>query len=154
MENKNNKILIIIIFVLLALYIPFSLGLLKNRANLPSPVSFARWDVSADFDLNGSMHLVPNSGTSSYSIVVSSDSEVDTDYSIIVSNIPSGVQVKLDNDEFQPYSSTVTFSNAGTILYGAGVNSATHTISFRANTGAPFVNNQSVGVNVEFKQKM
>lgn len=151
MNNKKVGI-IVLIFLLLVIAIPSSLGIFKNSANIPSSVTTARWNVSVSSNSSSSMQLIPNSGTSSYNITVTSDSEVDTDYSIIVSNIPSGVQVELDSGGFEPYSSTVTFPNVGTILYGAQPNSVTHTLTFKANTGATIVSNQSVSVNVEFKQ--
>ncbi len=152
--RKTKKNIIILIFLLSVIVIPSSLGIFKNSASITSPITASSWNVSVNSSSNSSMQLVPNSGTASYDIVVTSSSEVDTDYSIIVSNIPSGVQVKLDNNEYEPYSSTVTFSNVGTILYGDQYNYKTHILTFKANTGATLVNNQQVSVDVEFKQSL
>ena len=153
MKDKKVKI-ILFVFLLLVIIVPSSWAILKRNATTSSPISAASWNVSVSSNSSSSMQLIPDSGTASYNITVTSNSEVDTDYSIIVSNIPSGVQVKLDSGSFQPYSSTVTFSNVGTILYGAQSTSATHTLTFKANAGAAFVNNQSVSVDVEFKQDL
>ena len=147
----NKKIEMIVLILLLSLFvIPSSLGIYKSGGNTPSAFAPANWNVSISSNSSSTMQLTENSGTSSYNLTVTSASEVDTDYKIIVSNLPSGVQVKLDNGNFEPYSSTVTFNNAGTILYGG--QPQTHTLTFRANTGATLVNNQQVSVNVEFKQ--
>ena len=149
MHNKKIQlILFICLFVLFG--VPSSLGILKRHANSPTSLSTAAWSVDVSTNSSNVMQLFPNSGTASYNLTVESDSGVNTIYSIIVSNLPSGVQVKLDNGNFEPYSSTVTFSNVGTILYGG--NPVTHTLTFKANTGATIVSNQQVGVNVEFKQ--
>lgn len=152
---NNKKIIIIaLIILLLVIVIPSSLGIFKNSADVTSTITTSSWNVSVNSNSSSSMQLIPNSGTASYNIVVTSSSEVDTDYSIIVSNIPSGVQVKLDENDYEPYSSTVTFSNVGTILYGAQNNYETHVLTFKANAGATLVNNQQVSVDVEFKQSL
>ena len=150
-----KKVMIALVVLLLFLGIHSSLGIFKSTSNVPSAFPVASWDVDVSTNSSSSMQLLANTtDTSSYTITVTSDSEVDTNYSIIVSNIPSGVQVKLDDGSFQPYSSTVTFLNVGTILYGAQPNTATHTLTFRANTGATPVSNQQVSVDVEFKQNV
>lgn len=152
MHNIKNGVITLIVLSFL-FSVRSSFGILKRSANTASEFPIASWDVDVSTNSNNSMQLIANTtSTSSYTITVTSDSEVDTSYSIIVSNIPSGVQVKLDDGSFEPYSSTITFSNVGTILYGAQPNTATHTLTFRANTGATPVNSQSVSVNVEFKQ--
>ena len=140
MQDKKIKI-VIFVFLLLILGIHTSLALFKRSANVSTPLTAASWNVSVSSNSSSIMQLIPDSGSISYNITVTSSSEVDTDYSIIVSNIPSGVQVKLDAGNFEPYSSTVTFPNVGTILYGAQPNSVAHTLTFRANAGAAFVNN-------------
>ena len=151
--QSNKKEIILVLFLSLLLIIPSSLGIFKRSANVPTVFPVANWDVNMTTNSASSMQLLANTtSTSSYTITVTSDSEVDTKYSIIVSNIPSGVQVELDGGGFEPYSSTVTFPNVGTILYGANPNTATHTLTFRANTGATPVSNQAVNVDVEFKQ--
>ena len=154
MNNKKLNILLLAVFLVFVYSMPSSLGIFKRAANTQSTLEASRWNVSVTSDSSSSMQLVTNLGTASYNVVVTSNSEVDTDYSIIVSNIPNGVQVKLDNGNFEPYSSTVTFSNVGTILYGAQSNSVTHVLTFKANSGATLVNNQSVSIDVEFKQAL
>ncbi len=145
--------MILLVGLLLFIRIPFTFGIIKSSSYIPSSVNTADWNVSVSSNSSNTMQLTANnSGTASYQVVVTSSSEVDTNYSIIVRNLPSGVQVKLDNGDFEPYSSTVTFSNIGTILYGANPNTATHTLTFKANNGATIVSNQQVSVDVEFEQ--
>lgn len=146
--------MILLVWLLVFFCIPSSFGIIKSSASLPSTFNASDWDVSVSSSSSSTMQLTANSSTATYNIVVTSTSEVDTNYSIIVRNLPSGVQVKLDNGNFEPYSSTVTFPNVGTILYGANPNTATHTLTFRANNGATIVSNQQISVDVEFVQDM
>lgn len=153
MHNKTFQI-IILIYLLFSFCVPSTLGILKRRTISSSSVSTALWDVSITPDINNSLQLTPNGSDGSYTLTVTNDSEVDVEYQIVVSNIPSGVQVKLDNGYYQQQASTVTFDNAGTIDYDDNDGYATHTLYFRANSGATTVNNQSVTVDVIFKQNL
>ena len=153
----NNKILIIVLTLFCIISIPYSLGLLKSNVNSSAALDTALWSVSVNSNSNSTINLMPNVGTAQFTIVVTSNSEVDTEYSIIVSNIPSGVDVKLDNRYFESpanNSDTVTFSNVGTIIYGEGNNEKTHVLTFRANADAVIVSNQRVNIDVEFKQSI
>ena len=153
MHNKNIE-LVILVYLLATFCIPSTLGIYKRNASSSSIVDTSAWDVDIDqTGLSGSVSVIEgdaNGGT--YTLKVVSDSEVDVVYDIIVRNIPSGVQVKLGNGSFQPASSTVTFSNAGTILYGSQPMENTHVLTFKANNGATIVNNQTVTIDVDFKQ--
>lgn len=150
----HNKIfeMIILVYLLSVFSVPSSLGLYKRVSTSSKTIDVAEWDVSLNQNgVSGNMLITEgdsNGGT--YTLNVVSNSEVDVTYDIIISNIPSGVQVKLDNRSFEPQSSSVTISNAGTILYGDGPN--THTLTFKANNGATLVNNQQVNIDVDFKQ--
>ncbi len=153
MHNKTFQI-ILFVYLLLSLGIPSSLGVFGMNEVTSGIAGIAGWSVSITPDNNNSMQLIPNGVAGSYTLVVESSSEVDTAYSIVVSNIPSGVEVKIDteNNYRTPTNNKVTFSNVGTILYNAQQRSVTHTLSFRAVNGATLVNNQSVHVDVIFQQ--
>lgn len=153
MHNKTFQI-IILVNLLFAFSIPSTLGLLKIKTDTDSSVTTASWDVSITPDVNSSIQLTPSGSNGSYSLIVTNDSEVDVEYDIVIRNIPNGVQVKLDNGSFQPQAGTVTFGSAGTIDYDDNDGYATHTLYFRANSGATAVNNQSVTVDVVFKQSI
>lgn len=154
MHNKTVE-MIILVYLLSVFSVPSSLGLYKRSTSSSNTIEPAAWSVSLNqTGVSGNMQLTAGDTTgSSYTLRVVSNSEVDTVYDIIVSNIPSGVQVKLDNGTYQqPQSNTVTFTSAGTILYGAQSNENTHTLTFKADSGATLVNNQTVTINVDFKQ--
>ena len=151
MHNKTFEI-IILLYLVSVFCIPSSLGIYKRVSTSSKVVDAATWDVSLNqTGINGNVQVTKgDTNGNTYTLNVVSSSEVDVTYDIIVSNIPSGVQVKLGNGSFEQESSTVTFTNAGTILYGAGPN--THTLTFKANNNATLVNNHTVTIDVDFKQ--
>ena len=151
MHSKTIE-MVILVYLLSVFCIPSSLGIYKNSSSSTKTIDAADWNVSLNQSgVSGTVQITEgdaNGGT--YTLNVISNSEVDVTYDIIISNIPSCVQVKLGNWSFQTQSSTVTFSNAGIINYGDGPN--THTLTFKANNGATIVNNQQVNIDVDFKQ--
>jgi hypothetical protein len=151
MHNKTFEI-VILVYLISVFCIPSSLGIYKRTSTGTKTIDIADWSVALDqTGVNGSVQVTEGDANgSTYTLNVVSNSEVDVIYDIKISNIPSGVQVKLGNGTYQPQNSTVTFTNAGTILYGAGPN--THTITFKANSGATIVNNQTINIDVDFKQ--
>jgi len=153
MHSKTIE-MVIFIYMLSVFCIPSSLGIYKKSANPNGTVTVAKWDVSLNqTGISGNVEVTEGDATgSTYTLKVVSESEVDVTYDIIVRNIPSGVQVKLGNGSFQPQSSTVTFSNVGIIPYASSPTEVTHTLTFKANSGATLVNNQQVTVDVDFKQ--
>lgn len=153
MQNKNIK-LIALICLLILFCIPHTLGLFKRMISATGLINTASWNVALNqTGVDNTLQVIPDTLNASYTLNVTSNSEVDVQYTIIVRNIPSGVEVKLDNGSFQtPSSNTVTFNNVGNIYYNDVSKEKTHTLTFKANTGATAVNNQNVSVDVDFKQ--
>ncbi len=156
MHNKKNEA-IILVLLLAFLYIPSSLGIYKNNSGSSVGISTADWYVALNQNgISGSVTATAGSTNGTYTLKLVSDSEVDVIYSITVSNIPSGVDVALNdynNGAFQtPLNGTTTFPNAGTIDYTGSSEEVTRTLTFRANSGAASVNSQQVTIDVDFKQ--
>lgn len=151
MHNKAFEI-VILVYLVSVFCIPSSLGIYKRASSSTKSLDAANWSVALDqTGVNGSVEVTKGDANgSTYTLNVVSDSEVDVTYDVIVRNIPSGVQVKLGNGSFMPENSTVTFANAGTINYGDGPN--THTLTFKANSGTVIVNNQTITIDVDFRQ--
>ena len=154
MHNKNVE-LIILVYLLLSFCIPSTLGIYKNSATSTESISSAAWNVSLN-QTNISPNVTATIGAvngSDYTLKLVNDSEVNVSYSITISNIPSGVDVKINGGSFlTPSNGTVTIPNAGTINYTGSPVEVTRTLTFRANNGATVVNNQQVTIDVDFKQ--
>ena len=129
---------------------------MRDSKNINGSIAAAEWNVSLNqTGINNSLEVIPNSLNASYTVKVNSNSEVDVIYDIVVNYVPEGVQVKLDDSNFQtPTAGTVTFSNAGTIAFADANKEKTHTLTFKALTTATASQNNTVGVDVIVRQAL
>lgn len=146
----KKKIIIILLIVGINSSVLFTHALYRNTVTGNGTLSAASWSVSST---GGSSSIVLTTGsTQTYTLSVSSNSQVDVGYSIELTNVPNGVQVKLDSGSYVTASNNkVTFNNAGNLLYG-GTTSRTHTLTFTSPISQAEVSNQNVSVNVNFVQ--
>ena len=153
MQNKNVK-LIALVCLLILFCVPSTLSLIKRIIGSSGMINTATWSVALNqTGVNNSLQVMYDNLNANYTLNVTSTSDVDVQYTIVVRNIPSGVEVKLDNGSFQtPSNNVVTFNNAGSIYYSDVSKEKTHILTFKANNGATVVNNQTVTVDVDFKQ--
>ena len=130
MDKIKIRIILIAITALIFVYSSFAIYKNNSRANLLTTA--ATWDVSLN---------------------ITSQSEVDMLYNIVIDDLPSGVSVKLDNGSFIPESSgEVIFNNAGSILYSDVNKTKTHTLTFKAASGTSYVANEEININVITRQ--
>lgn len=156
--KKELKIKILIIVFLLSVFmIPFSFAIFRSRAAITGSLSLAEWSVSLDQGDGEPLVVVPESYEASYTIKVRSNSEVDVLYSIVISNLPSGVEVSIDDgNTYKPQDSnhTITFSDNLAILYTDVNKEKTHTLIFRSTSPAEIVDNREVNIDVKFQQAL
>ena len=154
MHNKVFE-LIILVFLASTFSIPSTLGLYKRYNNSTGSVTASSWNVNLNQGgVNGTLSVIRGGADGEYTINVESNSEVDTTYDIVISNIPSGVQVKLGTtgNYETPTDGTYTFTDVDTILYSDLSHQKTHTLYFKAGSGATLVDNQTVTIDVVFRQ--
>ena len=130
-------------------------SLLRNNSTKNGQLKLADWNVSLNqTGVNNSLSIVPDASTANYTLNVRSLSEVDVVYDVVISNLPTGVQVSFDGGSFLPQDAnhTITITNAGTLLYASGGSSNSHTLTFRAVSGTAAVSNQTVDIDVIAQQ--
>lgn len=151
--NKKIKS-IILLFVFTFFLIPASFAIYKSQAVGNSALVSAIWNVTLEqTGVNNNLTVVTGGSNITYTLNVKSLSEVDVKYNVVLSNLPAGVDASLNGVDFPPVSNgTVTFNNAGTILYNSQNKTNTHTITLRAANNATIVSNQVVAVNVIAEQ--
>ena len=154
--KKSKLRLVISIAIVAFIIIPLSFAIYKKSSGSNGEITLATWSVSMT-DSGGDNHLSvtpdPNGVTADYVINVTSQSQVDIVYSVVVDNLPSGVSVAIDGGSFETaVNNKVTFSNYGSILYTAANKTNTHTITFKAASNATLVSNQEVSIIVLTKQ--
>lgn len=156
LKNPNTmtfKSLIIVLMLSLTV-IPLSYAIFKNILFVDETLATAIWNVTLVQDgIDNDLTVVPGASDATYTLNIKSLSEVDVKYSITLSNLPTGIEASIDGVTFPPVSNgTVTFKNAGTILYSAGDSTSTHTLTFRGTNEATIVDSQAVTVNVVVEQ--
>ena len=155
MKKKIIGILLLAVFFVTVSYSINTFALFRKSKSATGSLDAATWSVTRSQSQSGdSIDITPGSTTDDYILTVQSSSEVDVVYSIIISNLPSGVEVDLDNSGtyLTPTSGTITINNAGSINYNDSVKIKTHTLTFRATSGATIVSDQTINIDVQFKQ--
>lgn len=146
----KKKILVIVVLLVFISIISYTLAIYRERNSGTATIRGANWSVSTSG--NNSLNLTAGS-TANYTLTVTNDSEVDVVYDIELTNLPSGIKVKLDSGSYITESNNkITISNAGTLLYGASPKN--HILTFTTDLESGVVTDQSVGINVKFKQKL
>ena len=157
-ENDYRKIticLIAIIAIVILIFNTYFNAKYKTRVSGSDIAHVAKWNVGIDTSNNADkLYLVSENenDTNSYNITVTSTSEVSSRYSIILSNVPDGLQVKLDSGDYRsPDGNIITFDYAGTFLIGEQT-TRTHTLTFKDLLTSNNNGDIDVDVNVVFEQ--
>ncbi len=155
---KNNKIrsLILVFGMLLLLSTVLTFAILRASGSGSGTIRTAKWSVSRNYSQTGdSIEIYQGGATDSYTLTVQSAAEVDVLYKIIISNLPAGVQVDIDNTGYLPpdANGNLTIENANTVInYNDSPRTKTHILTFRATAGASLVTDQEIDIDVEFRQ--
>lgn len=155
MKKRIEISLIIIASISFVFCLIHTFAIFRTTGQGEGTLAPATWSVTRSQSQSGdSIEITPGVATDTYNLTVQSNSEVDVTYNIIINNLPSGVEVDLDNsgNYRTPSSGTITISPAGTIYYNDTVKTKNHTLTFRATSGTELVSNQEIDINVKFEQ--
>ena len=133
----------------------------STDVNKTTTASIASWDVSANLP-EGSYSIYPNDDQS-FTISVTSNSDVGLTYSIVVSGMANNSLVSLDDSLYSKLGTSMTFSkdiNNNNFVIGANDTNKTktHTLKFITTTettgfsGSNTSLNKNVTISVNFKQ--
>lgn len=156
--KKIMPIPIIISILVILFIIPMSYAIYRSYSTVGGNIATASWNVSLNQNnVNNNLTIIPgeNGTTASYTINITSNSEVDVIYSIVIENLPSGVSISLDDGSFVAANNNkVVFTDVGTILYSDANKNKSHVITIKANSNTQYVNNQEIDVNVIARQAL
>lgn len=156
-KNKKNidiwrtvclVVLIVTIFssYFLAKYVSTIVG--SDSANV------AKWSVDATPDVS-TLNLVSGNTAGVYTLTITSTSEVSTSYSVILDDVPSGMEVKIDNGSYQTADSSgdIIFNNVGSFAIGDATNTHIHSITFNSPLESNMPSINEVDIDVRFTQE-
>ena len=156
----RKKILLIAILVLVLSFfvIKGSFALYRNIVNPNGNIATAIWNVTLNQNgVNNNLAVVKGdeNSTASYTVSITSTSQVDIVYSIVVDDIPTGVKVKLDNGEYQtPTNGKVIYVDVSTIDYSDTDKTKSHILTFKADSNAEVALQEEINVNVTARQTL
>ena len=153
--KKIMPIPIIISILVILFIIPMSYAIYRSYSTVGGTIAAASWNVSLNQNnVNNNLTIIPGTHNDTYTLNVTNNSEVDVNYTVVISNLSPGVEVSFDNGTFQQQdvNNTITFTDVGSILYTDTNKTKTHTLTFKANTGATLVTDREVDIDVTIKQ--
>lgn len=146
----KKKIILLTLIISFGIVTYFTYALYKSHSSGSTTIGTATFSVSMAGNENDAS-LIEDNSTFTKTVTVTNNSEVDVTYSIIISNLPTGMQVSLDNGSYVTETSNqITFTNVGTVLYGGSP--VNHSLKFNAPLNVSEVSNQAIDINVEFEQ--
>lgn len=96
---KNRISLLVVLCVLSFIVLPTSYSRYIEQEYGQTQSSLAKWNISVVPDTDSEMNLLAHNDTSeTYLFQITSISEVASDYSISLLNVPSGISVIVDNN--------------------------------------------------------
>ncbi len=155
MKKIIFKSFLLVSGVVLLSSVVLTFAIMRIRGNSTGSIKASTWSVTRNYSQPGdSIEIYKEGETDSYTLTVESASEVDVKYKIIISNLPTGVEVDLDNTGYEsPTNGSLTIEKTNMIInYNDSVKTKTHTITFRATNAASPIANQEINIDVEFRQ--
>jgi hypothetical protein len=154
--NREKKIITFIIIFFVVFFSCFLVNktFSRYRSNVigSGETDIAKWELLINGDDN-SINLVPGGSAVNYILRVTSKSNVSSNYSIELSDLPSDVKVSLDNGAYRvPVNGVITFSNCGNLNATSSSTYNDHTLSFMAINGAGSVTNREVNIDIIAEQ--
>ncbi len=153
MDRKKWLYSLLFLIVFTSIFSAMTLAKYGSNHSTTPDYTIAKWSVSTNNDSNKTINLVSGNNEATYTVRVTSTSEVAATYSIELTSVPSNTEVKLDSGSFvSPNNSgTILFGNVGTINTGNS-SEHVHTLTFKADLNETEMSNRTVGVNVIFVQ--
>ena len=98
MKKRIIKTLILCIVIIIVSYAVHTFALMRASGSVNGSINTSTWSVTRNHSQSGdSINVYKGGATDSYTLTVQSAAEVDVLYKIIISNLPSGVEVDIDN---------------------------------------------------------
>jgi hypothetical protein len=150
---RKKKIIFVIVILLLFFCARKTFAIFKSFGQRTNSIPTAVWSVSRNHSSSSdSIDLIKEHGGDDYTLTVQSNSEVDVTYSVIISNLPVGVEVDLDGVTYTQSNNEIRINDVDTIYYSDQTKTRTHTLTFRATSGSTVISNQQIDIDVEFSQ--
>lgn len=117
----------------------------------------AKWDVQLDTSTSSNViNLISGNSTNqqNYILSITSQSEVGVDCSLSVTNLPTGIQLSIDNQAtFTESNNTIYVSNFSYFNANDQNSTKNYILTFIAPIDVSAISNQQIGIDVSCKQR-
>ncbi len=112
----------------------------------------AAWNVVTGADKE-EISMVCGGDDQTYTLTVTTDSQVSCSYSIKLRNVPNDINVKLDTGDFvAPTQNVVLFEDVGTFLLTDEEKTRDHVLTFNVPLESEVITDRLIDVDVIYKQ--
>ena len=133
-EILCKRIILFILFYIMIITMYFtSVTLSKNAGQIDKSghASVARWHVEANLEEN-TIDIVTGNDVKTCKVIINSNSDISSSYSIVLNNVPDDLEVAIDEEEFQTAEEgRIEFANVGTISISNN-SDVEHVLKFQA----------------------
>ena len=158
--RKRRKLFVMFLIYLLLVSSYFSLHTFSKYVSVTNDKTgtkgIARWNIELDTSSSSNvLNLVSGNDTNeqTYLLTITSTSEVKASCSLEITNIPTGVQVKLDNEQpVTEVNNVVNIYDFCTFNANDQNNSRSYILKFIAPLNVNPISNQSIGIDVTCRQ--
>ena len=153
--DKTKVLFSILIMTLVVLPITYSRYI--NQEQGRTMTKLAKWEVSLFGNDNEEFEFVLENNVNQidYQFTITNTSEVASDYSIKLSNIPLGFILKIDNDQiYYPVNGIISVENLGGFELNTINASHEHILSFILNSDIVTTDGIELDLQVDIKQRI
>ena len=139
-------------------YSSTSLARYASQVTKTGSVGVAKWDVTLNGESSETLETITIGDDDTYqefNLTVTSASEVGITYSAVLTNVPEGLYIIVDDDEYNPYNpqnGTITINNLGSFDASENGQSRTHKLKFIVPIGSDAFSNREIDIDVVFSQ--
>lgn len=154
-KNKTNDLFILVVVSFIVLPITYSRFVTNSETGIRTPL--ATWDVDVLPDVANPevLELVSkNVSSASYALNVTSESNVASIYSLVITDIPSSITVSVDDGSvLTPSGGEIRINNLGSFSANSANKTKQHILTFYSSTDT-LVGSYQVKLNVVVKQRL
>ena len=155
--NREKRLIVFAILFLMVFssYFIINKTLSKDKTNVVAggETDVARWEMIVDNQGSDNIELPIGGEGINYTLNITRKSDVAHKYSIYLTNVPNNIAASVDSGEFQTsVNGEITFEDAGEFDADSQDIEETHTITFKALSGAQEVSDIQIGLDVKFTQ--
>lgn len=153
MTKKDLQKVIVVALLFVALFGSYFIAKYISSLNGSDDIAVAKWSVEAVSNTD-TLNVVSGNTVGVYALTVTSTSEVSVEYSIILSNVPSQLEVKIDDGVYRTadQNNNITFDSVGMFGVNGPGDAHVHSLTFNSPLGANVPNINEVDVDVRFTQ--